>query len=230
MKESLVRVYTCINNLSHVHLHIGVQPTLESFLWNDANMNKLVMMIKKNIKTFHTVLRQPITGTIWEEILANSFSDIGYATTWKPDNSHKIGEDMRIVDFTKSRISCKSGVFKNDKILGPCVQYNGSRTTKYKTLEDKLDFLSIKNYDYHFMLTKNNKFNGIYKVLIIDADVCKVKDMEWRAKPNKKNEIVGNYVTVGEGVFRGEIRESCSSQLWMTLPLTRVSHIFDIQT
>jgi len=229
MKESLVKVSTWINNLCHVHLHIGVQPTLESFLWNDSNMNNLVMMIKKNIKTFHTVLRQPITGTIWEEILANSFSDIGYATTWKPDNSHKIGEDMRIVDFTNSRISCKSGVRKNNRShnLGPCVEYSGSRTTSFKTLEEKLEHLSKNHYDYQFMLSKNDKFDGTYKLIIIRSDMCNVTDLEW--EPNK-NGNPNDYVSKVGGPFKGVITGSMSGQLWVTVPLKRVSHMFDIQT
>lgn len=228
MKDQLVKVSTWINNLSHVHLHIGVQSSLEAFLWNETNMNNLVMMIKKNVKTYHTIIRQPITGTIWEEILANSFNDIGYATTWNHwDNSHKVGEDMRLVGIDRSRISCKSGVFKNNKILGPCVEYSGSRTTKHKTLGDKLDFLSMKSYDYHFMLSKNKIFDGTYKLLIIDASVCNVKDLEWT--PNKNNKP-GDYVTVEGGDFKAEIRESCSSQLWVILPLGRVSYLFNIQT
>lgn len=229
MKESLVKVSTWINNLCQVHLHIVVQPTLESFLWNETNMNTLVMMIKKNIKTFHTVLRQPITGTIWEEILANSFSDIGYATTWKPDNSHKIGEDMRIVDFTHSRISCKSGVRKNNRShnLGQCVEYSGSRTTSCKTLEEKLEHLSKSHYDYQFMLSKSDRFDGTYKLIIIRPDMCDVTDLEW--EPNK-NGNPNDYVSKVGGPFKGRITGSMSGQLWVTVPLKRVSHMFDIQT
>jgi len=229
MKESLVEVSTWINNLCHVHLHIGVQPTLESFLWNETNMNKLVMMIKKNVKTFHTVLRQPITGTIWEEILANSFSDIGYATSWKPDNSHKIGEDMRIIDFTDSRISCKSGVRKNNRShnLGPCVEFSGSRTTSFKTLEEKLEHLSKSHYDYQIMLSKNARFDGKYKLIIIHPDMYNVKDLEWESN---KNGNPSDYVSKVGGPFMAKITGSMSGQLWVTVPLKRVSHMFDIQT
>ncbi len=229
MKESLVEVSTWINNLCHVHLYIGVQPTLESFLWNEENMNNLVMMIKKNIKTYHTVLRQPVAGTIWEEILANSFSDIGYATTWKPNNSHKIGEDMRIVEFTGSRISCKSGIRKINRThkLGPCVEYNGSRTTSFKTLEEKLEHLSKSHCDYHFMLSKNKKFDGTYKLIIIRSDMCNVADLEW--EPNK-NGNPNDYVSKVGGSFMAKITGSMSGQLWVTLPLSRVSRMFDIQT
>jgi len=229
MKESLIKVSTWINNLCHVHLHIGVQPTLESFLWNETNMNNLVMKIKKNVKMYHTIIRQPITGTIWEEILTNSFSDIGHATTWKPDNSHKVGEDMRLVDFTESRISCKSGVLKNNRShnLGSCVEYSGSRTTSFKTLEEKLEHLSKSHCDYHFMLSKKDKFDGTYKLIIIKSDMCNVKDLEWKPNKNKK---IGDYVSDQGGDFKAEIRESCSGQLWVTLPLSRVSYMYDIQT
>jgi hypothetical protein len=175
------------------------------------------------------VLRQPITGTIWEEILANSFSDIGYATTWKPDNSHKIGEDMRIVNFTHSRISCKSGVRKNNRShnLGQCVEYSGSRTTSCKTLEEKLEHLSKSHYDYQFMLSKSDSFDGKYKLIIIRPDMCNVRDLEW--EPNK-NGNPNDYVSKVGGPFKGVITGSMSGQLWVTVPLKRVSHMFDIQT
>lgn len=209
----------------NVKVYLQVKPSLHDFL---VNTGGLVGAIEKNIKSFHNLLSQPITGTIWEEILSKSFTEIGHNTTWKPDNSHKVGEDMRIISLENSRISCKSGVITHNRThkLGECVQFSSSRTTSFKTLEEKLQHLSKSHYDYHFMLSKKDKFDGTYKLLIIKADNCNVGDLEWEQNKNGKPD---DYVTKVGGPFKATITGSMSGQLWVTLPLTRVEYIFDIE-
>ena len=209
----------------NVKVYLQVKPSLHDFL---VNTGGLVGAIEKNIKSFHNLLPQPITGTIWEEILSKSFTEIGHNTTWKPDNSHKVGEDMRIISLENSRISCKSGVITHNRThkLGECVQFSSSRTTSFKTLEEKLQHLSKSHYDYHFMLSKKDKFDGTYKLLIIKADNCNVGDLEWEQNKNGKPD---DYVTKVGGPFKATITGSMSGQLWVTLPLTRVEYIFDIE-
>lgn len=209
----------------NVKVYLQVKPSLHDFL---VNTGGLVGAIEKNIKSFHNLLSQPITGTIWEEILSKSFTEIGHSTTWKPDNSHKVGEDMRIISLENSRISCKSGVITHNRThkLGECVQFSSSRTTSFKTLEEKLQHLSKSHYDYHFMLSKKDKFDGTYKLLIIKADNCNVGDLEWEQNKNGKPD---DYVTKVGGPFKATITGSMSGQLWVTLPLTRVEYIFDIE-
>jgi len=209
----------------NIQVYLRVKPSLQDFL---SDTKDLIKVIEKNIKSFHTLLSQPITGTVWEELLSTSFTQIGYETTWKPDNSHKVGEDMRIISLENSRISCKSGVIKYNKThkLGECVQFSSSRTTSFKTLEEKLEHLSKSHYDYHFMLSKNDKFDGTYKLLIIKASDCNVGDLEWESNKNGKAD---DYVSKVGGPFKATITGSMSGQLWVTLPLTRVEYIFDIE-
>lgn len=189
--------------------------------------SELIGAIENNIKTFHTLYSQPITGTIWEEILSKSFAAIGHTTTWKPDNSHTVGEDMRITSLNDLRISCKSGVIQNNLThrLGKCVHFSSSRTTKFKTLEEKLDHLAKSHCDFHFMLSKQKKFDGTYKLLIVRAESCNIRDLTWEPKKNGK---LGDYVSKVGGPFKASITGCMSGQLWVTLPLTRVDYIFDI--
>ena len=77
------------------------------------------------------------------------------------------------------------------------------------------------------MLSKKDKFDGTYKLLIIDANLCNVRDLDWEPNKNGKPD---DYVTKRGGPFKATITGSMSGQLWVTLPLSRVSHIFDIQT
>jgi hypothetical protein len=197
---------------------------LGNFLSDRSCVQKLTDVIEKNIKSFHNLLCQPITGTIWEELLSRSFSEIGYETTWKPNNSHKVGEDMKIISLDDSRISCKSGVIINNRThkLGECVHFSSSRTSSFKTLDEKLKHLSKSHCDYHFMLSKKDK---MYKLLIIKADVCNVMNLDWESN---KNGNPDDYVSKVGGPFKATITGSMSGQLWVTLPLTLVEYIFDI--
>lgn len=220
-----IKVHLNVTPDEDIQLSLKHVPTLDDIL---SNKKDLLAAIEKNIKAFHTLLCQPITGTIWEELLSRSFNQIGYETTWKPDNSHKVGEDMRIISLENSRISCKSGVITHNRThkLGECVQFSSSRTTSFKTLEEKLDHLSKRHYDYHFMLSKSDKFDGTYKLLIINADKCNVRDLEWESNKNGKPD---DYVTKVGGPFKATITGSMSGQLWVTLPLSRAEYIFDIE-
>lgn len=222
---SCIKIHLDFTPDEGIQVSLKLVSTLDDFL---SNIKELRSSIEKNIKVFHSLLSQPITGTIWEELLAKSFTEIGYETTWKPDNSHKVGEDMRIISLENSRISCKSGVITYNRThkLGECVQFSSSRTTSFKTLEEKLDHLSKRHYDYHFMLSKSDKFDGTYKLLIIKADKCNVRDLEWESNKNGKPD---DYVTKVRGPFKATITGSMSGQLWVTLPLTRVEYIFDIE-
>ena len=222
---SCVMINLVVTPDENVKVYLQVKPSLHDFL---VNVGGLIGVIEKNIKSFHNLLSQPITGTIWEEILSKSFTEIGHNTTWKPDNSHKVGEDMRIISLENSRISCKSGVITHNRThkLGECVQFSSSRTTSFKTLEEKLQHLSKSHYDYHFMLSKKDKFDGTYKLLIIKADNCNVGDLEWEPNKNGKPD---DYVTKVGGPFKATITGSMSGQLWVTLPLTHVEYIFDIE-
>ena len=157
---SCIKIHLDFTPDEDIQVSLKLVSTLDDFF---SNIKELRSSIEKNIKVFHSLLSQPITGTIWEELLAKSFTEIGYETTWKPDNSHKVGEDMRIISLENSRISCKSGVITYNRThkLGECVQFSSSRTTSFKTLEEKLDHLSKRHYDYHFMLSKKDKFDGL---------------------------------------------------------------------
>jgi len=221
--ESHVRVYLTIINLKDVCLFLDTpMPPFEDFLNEEENVQKLIGAIDTRVQMYHSMFNQSLTGTYWEELLSKSFEDIGLVTSWEPVNSHKVGEDMKIEGFLGSRISCKSGVFKNNRThkMGRCVEFSSSRTTSQKTLDEKLEHLAKSHYDYHFLLTKKDTFDKTYELLIIKAGMCNVKDLTW--KPNK-NGNEGDYVSV-DGPFKATITNSMSGQLWITMPLSRATH------
>ena len=73
--------------------------------------------IKNRVKKYHNLFSLPLIAEQWEETLHRSFNEIGINTSWKPDRSHTIGEDMRLKQIENSRISCKSGQFIKDRTL-----------------------------------------------------------------------------------------------------------------
>ena len=106
-------------------------------------LDELVPVLTNRVKAYHTMFSLPLIAEQWEETLHRSFNDIGRNTTWTPVRRHAVGEDMRLDGIENSRISCKSGQFVNDRSLGKiCVKFNGSRSTSFPTLEEKIAHFS----------------------------------------------------------------------------------------
>ena len=187
-----------------------------------AFLEELAPVIQRRVRAYHELFSLPLIAEQWEETLHHAFQEIGQETTWKPDRSHAVGEDMRLKGVEKSRISCKSGQFVNDRTLKKrCVKFNGSRSTRHETLEEKLAHFSMSHDDYYFLLAKQKPFNKKYKLLVFESDICKVDKLSWKLSDSGKT-------WNGEGEFRALIGKSMSAQLWTTLPLDLVSFSYEI--
>ena len=172
--------------------------------------------IEKRIKRYHEDFSLPLMAEQWEELLTRALRDEGFSPEWENDRSHKVGED--IYEESIGRISCKSGSLEKGS-----VKFNGSRTTRFKTLEEKLEFLSSSHDDYYFMLAKDKKDikekNFKYKVLVFPSTACKVNTLKWEETKSGWK---------GTGDFKAVISRAMSDQLWTTLPLDKVEHVFEI--
>ena len=198
------------------------QGTLENTIDMKLLLEKLIPVLTKRVKAYHELFSLPLIAEQWEETLHRSLQDIGYNTTWKPDRSHAVGEDMRIIDIPNTRISCKSGQFINSRELGTaCVKFNGSRSTSHETLEEKIKHFSDSHDDYYFMLSKNKEFDNTYKLLVFESTICKVDQLLWTESKSGK-------AWNGTGKFVATIGKAMSSQLWTTLPLNMIVHSLDI--
>ena len=181
----------------------------------------LIPVLTAHIRKYHELFTQPLIAEFWEETLHNAFVDSGYNTTWKPDRSHKVGEDMRIEGIENSRISCKSGQFIKPRGGVDSVKFNGSKTTSQKTLQDKIDHLCGDHDDWYFLLAKKKTFDKTYKLIIFESSKCKVNKLTWT-----ENESGTQFI--GTGDFQASINQSMSSQLWTTLPMDMVTYQYDI--
>ena len=147
----------------------------------------LIPAITKRIKSYHTLFSLPLIAEQWEETLHRSFMDIGQNTSWEPDRSHAVGEDMRLINIENSRISCKSGQFVSDRSLSKiCVKFNGSRSTSYPSLQEKIAHFCESHDDYYFLLAKDKNFNKKYKLLVFESPVCKVDQLTWEESASGK--------------------------------------------
>lgn len=189
---------------------------------NQELLDKLLPILKRRIKQYHELFSLPLIAEQWEETLSRAFEEIGHPTTWTPDRSHKVGEDMSIKNIPNSRISCKSGQFITPRSLNKkCVKFNGSRTTTQKTIEDKIAHLCNNHDDYYFLLAKSKPFNKKYKLLVFPSSICKVNQLKWTLSKSGKQ-------YKGNGPFIADINSSMSSQLWTTLPLDMITHQYEI--
>jgi len=180
----------------------------------------VVPILKRKINAYHEMFSLPLIAEFWEETLHRAFDELGYKTTWGPNRSHTVGEDMRIVNIPNSRISCKSGQFiKSRAIKKECIKFNGGRSTSFPTLQEKIDHFSADHDDYYFCLAKNKQFNNTYKLLVFPSSLCKVNQLEWTETPSGFK---------GDGPFMANIAIAMSAQLWTTLPLDLIAFSYDI--
>lgn len=184
-------------------------------------IEELVPVLTTRIRKYHELFTQPLIAEFWEETLHNAFVDCGYNTTWKPDRSHKVGEDMRIEGIENSRISCKSGQFIKPRGGVDSVKFNGSRTTSQETIQDKINHLCGDHDDWYFLLAKKKPFDNTYKLLIFESAKCKVSKLTWTENDSGKQWI-------GTGEFQASINKSMSAQLWTTFPMSMVTYQHDI--
>ena len=120
-----------------------------------------------------------------EEIVSKSACDCGMSSDWKDDLNHKVGVDQIINDL---RISNKSGQYNNHK--KDWVKISGSRTSKFSSLEDKVNFLSQKNFDFMILAATCNKEwqagNKFYHLIKIDQETLNYKNLKWITEKDKK--------------------------------------------
>lgn len=187
----------------------------------------LVPFIKERLTKHHELYSGQCKAEYWEENLAYSLKKAGFGSDWKPDFNHRSGVDQ--TTDSGIRISNKGG-----KVTDDCVEISGSRLTKHKTLQDKLEFLSVKKEDYIFCLgTEKKEWESgkkIYYFIVIDSNKLNYKDQEWvelvgyRGASNGK---ITGWQMISEW-FSAKIQKSMSDQLWTTVKLDACEEIHDI--
>lgn len=183
----------------------------------DVDFGGFVSTIRRKLAAHHELYSMAPKAEYWEELLHKSLAEVGVITDWKPDSNHGSGKDMTITesewDNTGERISCKTGQIKDGKL---CI--SGSRLTKHKTLQEKINFISEKKEDSYFLLSKEKGCeDNHYKLIMFPSSALDYKDAQWSVSSHNKNTGAPNYFGEGKGFF-ATIQASMSDQLWTYIP------------
>lgn len=128
----------------------------------------VVDSITSRIKLHHVLYSTPITAEHWEEILSRALKENGIPNDWKPNRSHDPAKDMTILLPQSQTVSCKSGFFfPKDGML----YFGGFRTSKHKTLSEKLKYINDNNSDIYFCLPKDKLFSKRYYLLVFEGKI-----------------------------------------------------------
>jgi len=153
------------------------------------------------IKKFHSLFKKNhLKGELLEELIVNALIKSNVNCEWDC-YSHNSKYDIKINDV---EISIKSGKVNSKNKL----KISSFRTTKYKTLNDKIKFVNENKSDIMFSCTfKDNE----YSIYVFDTSILSLNNRTWD-KINKNYKTINNLVDIG-------IYHSMSDQVWYDIHL-----------
>lgn len=178
----------------------------------------LITEIKHRIHEHHNLYDLSVKGEYWEEILAKSILAIGGTTDWEAERTHTIGKDQICSwdNYQNKRISNKSGVYT---ISSNTLKINGSRSTTYQTLEEKIDYFADKQEDYYFCLATSTLKKDInYYLFFFASSLLDYKNAEWKEQHNEQKKLIG--WNCDTPIYKAWIKRNMSDQLWTHIKLT----------
>jgi hypothetical protein len=196
-----------------------------------VKFDTLVSYVEQRLIEHHKLYDSICKAEYWEENFCWALKKSGFGSDWKPDFSHKIGEDQKTTT-NKISISNKSGTYHTKLDL---ISISGSRLTKHKTIESKLIFLSEKKEDYIACLAtdKEEWKSGIkkYHFAIVNSDKLNYSDQIWEetygCRIYNKGKLTGWKCTSES--FCAKIIRSNSDQLWTDINLSTFEEIYEIE-
>ena len=181
--------------------------------------NKIILSAKEQIRSqveaWNNFSRFPLKGELWEERLSLGLAHAGHPTDWEPDGNHKPGVDLTIVGQEIS-FSCKSGKLKNGVL-----SISSYRTTKQKTLQEKLDYHDSKEAKpfSHYAVLVRTADDKKQICLIIEKDYINAKNLSWEMKLSTRGKNKGT-PTGWSGSSKSidmKIQKAMSDQFWYYL-------------
>jgi hypothetical protein len=198
------------------------EPTAEAKAVADALRPQLGVLINEwHASTFGA--NMVISDKIAEHIINRALMQSGYATRHDA-GSHKVGADVHLTDVSGKTedglgISVKTGtVVKAAKLSeSDKLTISGSRTGKYKTLEEKINFLTDTSPNVYTCISRERGVsdtsisdgkNFHYTVYVFSGDLINYgKPEDWDVESKTNAHINSEY-------FKAEIRATMSDQVW----------------
>jgi hypothetical protein len=174
---------------------------------------KLVPLIQRRLELHHQLYSGQCKAELWEEKSAWALRQAGFGSDWKPDFNHAVGVDQHTDSGVA--ISNKGGKMNANNTL---MTISGSRLTKHKTIQEKLEFLKSKPEQLVFCLATNNKEwqqdLKRYYFVVVDAKKLDYHNQEWVPTYPQKGGDTPNGYKCDAGKFRAKISKSMSDQIW----------------
>jgi hypothetical protein len=186
----------------------------------DLNNSKFYQIFEKYLEGYHNLFPNiPLQDNHLESIIEKSF--IETEEIQNVDHtplSHSIGYDLSIKQNNiNSKISIKSGKYnsKNNTLI-----FSSYRTTSYKTINEKIDFINKNHFDYQINFSKKDVWDKTkeYKFLVFSKEQFKINNLEFK-------EDESGWLTENEYI-KINIRKSMSDQVWYTVNLNKTKPLF----
>lgn len=167
--------------------------------------NELIKNVTYLIQVYSKYSAVPIEGLTWEFISYCAFRKTYGNCEWNV-GSHKEGSDISVkINGKKINISVKT-----NRADGKKASISSYRTTRYKTLKEKIEFIKETNssFNYYFLLLKNMTSQVVtYDIFLIPSNVFSCYDL------NKWKEEEKTWIYEDDR-FKAKITKSMSDQLW----------------
>jgi hypothetical protein len=175
-------------------------------------INQASSFIKNEINKWNNFSMFPLKGELWEERLANAFANAGIPNNWEPDGNHKPGIDFSL-NAESFSYSCKSAVLKKGILT-----ISSYRTTKYKTLSEKIDYHdspAAKPFTHYAVLVRDID-NKQQVCIFIDKDYISAQSLSWQETIGTKGKNKGkvNGWTGTSDAVSMKIQKQMSDQFW----------------
>lgn len=172
-------------------------------------LDKIGDLIKQHVELYPKL---PVKAEQFESIVSKATGSY-----WVPNN-HNSNEDMITEIKGIEKPSLKSGVIK-DNIL----KFSSHRTTKHKTLQDKINFLTTRTYDSYLCLSRSNKDQPHnYTLIYFDKNVINYNSLKWVDTYNKGGSHIGWVGKNEDSTIRISIIKSMSHQVWVEIDISKV--------
>jgi hypothetical protein len=174
--------------------------------------DEIVEEIKHRVHEHHRLYDLTIKGEYWEEIFAKSIIATGGVSDWSAERTHTIGLDQICSwsTYDNKRVSNKSGLYT---ISTDTLKINGSRSTSFNTLEEKVKYFSDKQEDVYMCLaTSSLKKDNNYYLFSFESKILNYSEANWIPHVNKEGKEAGWKCETD--VYKAWIKLNMSDQLW----------------
>lgn len=166
-------------------------------------INKLGNNIRKHIELYPKL-----------SVKAEQFESLFACATgsdWTPYN-HNPGSDMITSMEGMRKPSLKSGIIKDGFLT-----ISSHRTTKFDTIDKKIDFLCNTDYDSYICLARPDKKIHTYKLVYFTKSTIDFKNLTWSHTLDKKGKQSGWIATNENHSIRVRIIKNMSDQVWIDI-------------